>query len=203
MRCAVLVVAACLVMAGCSSSSDAAATGTQFQFVSPGGQSTILYDPPEDRSEVPPLEGDSLTEPGKRVSTADWRGEVVVLNVWGSWCGPCRVEADDLEQVYAETKDRGVRFLGVNVRDYDRSAAEDFQANFQVSYPSLYDPLGRSLLALKGFPRSVVPATIVLDREHRVAAIFLTALLAEDLLPVVRRIAEETAPTTTPVTATS
>lgn len=200
MRGVVLVVAACLAAAGCSSGSDAVATGSEFQFVSPGGQTVIRYDPPGNRGEVPAVEGESLSEPGVRLSTADWRGDVIVLNVWGSWCGPCRAEADDLERVYAETKDDGVRFLGINIRDYDRSAAGDFVANFQVGYPSLYDPPGRSMLALKGFPRSVVPATIILDREHRVAAVFLTALLADDLLPDVRRVAAEQP---APVSATS
>jgi thiol-disulfide isomerase/thioredoxin len=185
---AVLVV--CCAVAGCSSGSDAA-TGAEYQFVSPGGQTTIRYDPPSDRKKVPPLSGESLTEPGRTISTADYAGKVVLLNVWGSWCGPCRVEADDLERVHAATKDLGVRFFGINVRDENRCAAEDFVANFQVSYPSLYDPPGRSMLALKGFPRSVVPATIILDREHRVAVVFLTALLEDDLLPVVERIVAE------------
>ena len=84
MRGPVLVMAACLVAAGCSTGSDAVANGTQFQFVSPGGQTTILYDPPVDRGEVPALEGESLAEPGVLLSTADWAGDVIVLNVWGS-----------------------------------------------------------------------------------------------------------------------
>lgn len=180
-----------LVASSCSSGADAEDGG--YQFVSPGGEPTILYDPPATRGKVDALAGESLTEPGRQLSTADYTGDVVVLNVWGSWCPPCRVETDDLESAYTATKDLGVRFLGINVRDDNRSAAEDFVANHQVSYPSLYDPPGRSLLVLEGFPRSVVPATIVLDRQHRVAAVFLTALLEEDLLPVVRRIAEESA----------
>ncbi|EHR61520.1 MULTISPECIES: TlpA disulfide reductase family protein [Saccharomonospora] len=183
-----------VVASGCGP----ATTGSSFEFASPGGQTKIFYDPPEQRGAVQ-LSGESLTEPGRELSLSQYAGKVVVLNVWGSWCGPCRTEADDLETVYAKTKDSGVQFLGVNVRD-DRSAAQDFMTNFKVSYPSLYDPAGRSLLALKGFPRSVVPATIILDRKHRVAAVFLTALLESDLLPVVQRIAAEQPAASSPTT---
>lgn len=167
------------------------ATGSGFEFVAPGGQTRIFYDPPEQRGMVADMSGESLTERGRQLKLSDYAGKVVVLNVWGSWCGPCRAETGELEDVYAKTKESGVQFLGVNVRDEVRSAAEDFVANFKVSYPSFYDPAGRSLLALKGLPRNVVPATIILDRERRVAAVFLTALLEEDLLPVVQRVAAE------------
>jgi thiol-disulfide isomerase/thioredoxin len=192
-----------LVLGGCATGTDAVAVGGSFEFVSPGGQTIIFYDPPPERGTVSGVEGESLTEPGSRLSSADYLGDVVVLNVWGTWCGPCRAETDDLERVYTETKESGVQFLGINVRDEDRAAAEDFVTDYQVTYPSLYDPPGRSLLALKGFPRSVVPATIVLDREHRVAAVFLQALIEDDLLPVVERIAAEPRATETSVAETS
>ncbi|MGW5721462.1 TlpA disulfide reductase family protein [Amycolatopsis sp. NPDC003865] len=180
-----------LAVTGCSTGTDAVATGSGFEFVAPGGQTRIFYDPPEQRGMVADMSGESLTERGRQLKLSDYAGKVVVLNVWGSWCGPCRAETGELEDVYAKTKESGVQFLGVNVRDEVRSAAEDFVANFKVSYPSFYDPAGRSLLALKGLPRNVVPATIILDRERRVAAVFLTALLEEDLLPVVQRVAAE------------
>ncbi|WP_082860243.1 TlpA disulfide reductase family protein [Alloactinosynnema sp. L-07] len=179
-----------LAVTACSSGKDAVVTGSSFEFVAPGGQTKIFYDPPEQRGKIAEMVGDNLAEPGRELKLSDYAGEVVVLNVWASWCGPCRAEADDLERVYAQTKESGVQFLGVNARD-DRSAAQDFVTNFQVGYPSFYDPSGRTMLALKGFPRSVVPSTIILDRQHRVAAVFLIALLDSDLLPVVERIAAE------------
>jgi hypothetical protein len=81
--------------------------------------------------------------------------------------------------------------LGVDVRDESREAPQDFLRDREISYPSIFDPPGRSLLALRGVPRNVVPMTVVLDKRHRVANVFLTDLLAEDLLPVVRRLAAE------------
>lgn len=185
-----LVVVAMLLLAGCATGTDAVARGGTFEFVTPGGQTDIFYDPPDERGTVGELAGDSLTEPGITVSLERYRDQVVVLNVWGSWCGPCRSEADDLVRVANATAARGVQFVGINVRD-SRQAGADFARNFGLTYPSIFDPPGRTLFALGGAPRSVVPLTVVLDRRHRVAAVFLRELLDTDLLPVVERIATE------------
>jgi peroxiredoxin len=84
-----------------------------------------------------------------------------------------------------------VQVLGIDVRDDDRQAPQDFVRNRGLTYPSIYDPSGRSLLQLSGYPRNIVPSTIVLDKQHRVAAVFLRELLAQDLLPTVQRLAAE------------
>ncbi|WP_237720357.1 TlpA disulfide reductase family protein [Rhodococcus opacus] len=184
--------AAVLGAAGCASGSDAVAQGGTFDFVAPGGQTDILYDPPESRGKVGPLSGPDLMADGRAVSLSDYAGQVVVINLWGQWCAPCRSEADDLEQAYEATKDLGVQFLGINVRDPQRDKAQDFVIDNRMSYPSIYDPPMRTLIALGGsYPTSVIPSTLVLDRQHRVAAVFLRALLAEDLLPVIERLAAQ------------
>lgn len=188
LACVALVAA----LTGCSTGSDAVASGGTFEFVSPGGKTTILYDPPSSRGTIGGLSGEDLMTEGKTVSVQDFPGKVVVLNLWGQWCGPCRAEAPALEQVYESTKDSGVVFLGINVRDPQRDKAQDFVTDNKIGYPSIYDPSMRTLLALGGnFPTSVIPTTLVLDRDHRVAAVFLKSLLAEDLQPVVARVAAE------------
>jgi thiol-disulfide isomerase/thioredoxin len=187
---AVPLLAAVLVLAGCATGSDAVARGGQFDFVSPGGQTRILYDPPGQRGAVRGVSGDSLLEPGRTIGVDDYAGKVVVLNLWGSWCGPCRAEADDLQRVATATASSGVQLLGIDLRD-DRAAAADFVRDRGLGWPSIFDPPGRALLALHGYPRNVVPSTVVLDRQHRVAAIFLVELLDGDLLPVVQRVAAE------------
>ena len=88
----------------------------------------------------------------------------VIVDFWAPWCGPCRGEADALEQVAEASAPRGVQLLGVDVRD-DRDAAADFVRDRGVSYPSIFDPPGRSLLALRGYPRNAVPSTIVLSDD--------------------------------------
>jgi len=189
-RAVVVTLLGALAVAGCSTGSDAVAQGGTFEFVSPGGKTDLFYDPPQVRGTVSGLTGPDLRE-DRPVHLSDFAGKVVVINVWGSWCGPCRTETPELEKVFDETEPLGVAFLGIDVRD-NRTAAIDFVTDRKVRYPSIFDPSMRSLIALgKGYPTSVVPTTLVLDRQHRVAAVFLRALLAEDLRPVVQRIAHE------------
>lgn len=185
------VAAVVVGVAGCSTGSDAVATGGTFQFVSPGGKTQIFYDPPESRGTIGALAGPDLMIDGKTTALADYPDKVVVLNLWGSWCGPCRAEASQLEKVFAATRHSGVQFIGIDVRD-QKQAARDFVIDFKVSYPSIWDPEMRTVIALGGhYPTSVIPSTLVLDRKHRVAAVFLQALLVEDLQPVVDRVAAE------------
>ena len=138
------------------------------------------------------MRGPSLTDPAKTLSLEDFSGQVVVINVWGQWCGPCRSEISELEKVYEQTKAQGVGFLGIDVRDNNRQAAVDFVVDHKVTFPSIYDPAMRTMIAFGGkYPTTVIPSTLVLDRQHRVAAVFLRELLAEDLKPVVERLAKE------------
>lgn len=179
------------LLAGCTGR-DAVAQGGTFEFVSPGGKTDIYYDPPSSRGRPGPLSGPDLADPARTLSLDDFTGRVVVVNVWGQWCGPCRAEIGQLQRVHDATRDDGVSFLGVDVRDNSRRAALDFVDDRHVTYPSIYDPAMRTLIAFGGkYPTTVIPSTLVLDRRHRVAAVFLRELLAQDLQPVVERVAHE------------
>ncbi|MBW0090524.1 TlpA family protein disulfide reductase [Pseudonocardia sp. KRD-184] len=182
-----------LLVAGCSYASpsgDAPSQAREFTFVAPGGQTRIFYDPPAQRGAVTGLSGESLLEPGATIGLEDFPGQVVVLNIWGAWCGPCREEMPGLQQIHEQMQPSGVTLLGIDIRD-DADAARDFMRDRGITYPSIFDNPARSLTALRGFPRNTVPSTIVLDRQHRVAAVFLTAVRVSELLPVVQRIAAE------------
>jgi thiol-disulfide isomerase/thioredoxin len=184
--------AAIVALAGCSTGHDAVAQGGTFEFVAPGGKTDIFYDPPEKRGRPGKLEGPGLMDATKTISLDDFTGKVVVVNVWGQWCGPCRTEITQLQKVYDATRAQGVAFLGVDVRDNNRDAAKDFIVDRKVTFPSIYDPPMRTMIAFGGrYPTTVIPSTVVLDRQHRVAAVFLRELLAEDLQPVVERLAGE------------
>ena len=129
-----------LALAGCSTGTDAVAQGGTFEFVAPGGKTDIFYDPPESRGRPGPLSGPDLMDPAKTISLDDFAGKVVVINVWGQWCGPCRTEITQLQKVYDATRAKGVAFLGIDVRDNNREAATDFIVDRKITFPSIYDP---------------------------------------------------------------
>ncbi|MGC4851941.1 TlpA family protein disulfide reductase [Micromonospora sp. DT4] len=174
-----LAAVAAVALVGCTSSKSQEKTCST---TSDG----IIECAPDQRSAPPKLAGELLT--GGTYDVSEARGQVVVVNFWGSWCPPCRAEADDLEAVYQATKNAGVSFLGVSVQD-SRDKAKAFEQG-RVTYPSLFDPPSKLALALD-IPPNTVPATVVLDREGRIAAVIRAAVTQEGLQPIVERIAAE------------
>ncbi|MFH9734765.1 TlpA family protein disulfide reductase [Streptomyces sp. NPDC017260] len=134
-----------------------------------------------ERADAPDLSGETVD--GGQLDVDDYKGKVVVLNVWGSWCPPCRAEAKNFEKVYQDVKDQGVQFVGINTRDTSTGPARAFEEEFGVSYPSLYDPTGKLMLRFeKGtLNPQAIPSTLVIDREGKVAARTLQALSEEKL----------------------
>ena len=155
--------------------------GGTFEFHTPGGQTEIFYDESE-RRPIANLRGPSLMNEDETLSLDDFAGEVVVLNSWGQWCAPCRAEVDDLQRAHEELRESGGTVLGINVRDYNQTISQDFVKDNGVEYPSIYDPPFRSAAALGGIPTSVVPTTIILDKQHRPAAVFLREVTDQDIL---------------------
>ncbi|WP_261369775.1 TlpA disulfide reductase family protein [Corynebacterium sanguinis] len=170
--------AAVLLVAGCAAPDN----GATFSFHSPGGQVEIFYDEAE-RAPLSNVGGESLMEPGEQINLSDYEGKIVVLNAWGQWCAPCRAEVDDLQAVHEALGDQGT-VLGINVRDYNPDIARDFVIDNGVTYPSIYDPPFKTAASLGGVPSSVIPTTVVLDKQHRPAAVFLREVTADDVLAV-------------------
>ncbi|MFI7190069.1 TlpA family protein disulfide reductase [Nocardia nova] len=188
--------AALLIVAGCGTTDKIApprsgevSHGT-FDFVSSGADPAHFYNPPASRGTIGDLSGPDVVGGGP-VHVSDFPGKVVVVNLWGSWCAPCRAEIPGLQQVFAQTQAADVRFLGVDVRDM-RSAATAFLSDQAATYPSIFDPDMTSVGALGAhYPTSVVPTTVVLDRRHRVAAVFIEPLRPEVLMPTLQRLVAE------------
>ncbi|HEX5995633.1 MAG TPA: redoxin domain-containing protein [Jiangellales bacterium] len=164
-----VMVGAALAVAGCSDgqvqrSEDAAQIG----YIEGSSVTTI---PPGEREPAPEFGGPVLGEDGGEFTLADARGEIVVLNVWGSWCPPCRKEAPALQSVHEELAGDGVRFVGVNTRDYNTTDALRFEEEFGITYPSVVDTDGRRLLAFRDtLPPNAIPTTLVIDRTGNLAA---------------------------------
>ncbi|MGC5172679.1 TlpA family protein disulfide reductase [Microbacterium sp. DT81.1] len=118
-----------------------------------------------------PVEFAGVTETGERFSSADVAGDVVVVNFWYAACGPCRVEAEDLESVWQEYQGQNVSFVGVNTLD-QADTAQAFAETYGITYPSIIDVNeGSAKLAFAGAtPINATPTTLVLDATGRVAA---------------------------------
>lgn len=193
---AVLAAAAiALPLAGCSQDADkaqnAVATGGNFEFITPGGEKVINYEESE-RKPLRTFSGEDVRDRDKTISLEDYEGEIVVLNSWGQWCAPCRAEADDLQEIHTELQKRNLgTVLGINVRDYNPQVSNDFLEDNGLEYPSIYDPPFKTAAALGGVPTSVVPTTIVLDKQHRPATVFLRSITAQDVMDVVDKLEKE------------
>ncbi|MFJ3586195.1 TlpA family protein disulfide reductase [Streptomyces sp. NPDC090127] len=170
------ILSAAVALSACGSDSNGKSGGgggTNF-VTNTGGISTVAKG---ERTAPRTIAGETLE--GEKLDVADLKGKVVVLNAWGSWCGPCRAEAPHFAKVADAFKDKDVAFVGLNTRDPNKQQALNFEEEYEVSYPSLYDPAGKVIL--NGFPKGTlnlqaIPSTVVLDKDGKIAARALMAL---------------------------
>jgi thiol-disulfide isomerase/thioredoxin len=172
--------AGALTLTACEDGAKSSGAGGGNYVTGPSGISTVAKG---ERTAAPKLDGETVD--GKTLDTTELKGKVVVLNVWGSWCPPCRAEAPSFAKVSQELADAGkpVAFVGINTRDTSKQNAAAFEADFKITYPSLYDPSGKLLLR---FPAgslnpNAIPSTIVLDKQGRIAARTLVAINEQQL----------------------
>jgi len=180
----------CLSLAGCSDSGDdARVTGAQGYVAAEDG--TVLVVAPDEREPAPGLSGELVG--GGSFAASDIPGDaVVVVNVWGSWCAPCRAEAATLETVYRDVRDQNVLFVGLNTRDKPAQALA-FLDRFDVTYPNLDDnDAGLQLAFRDSLPSAAIPTTWVIDREGRVAARALSGLTEARLRGMLDSVLAET-----------
>ena len=184
----VLSLAVLVGVVGCSGD-DVGSLDEQYEFTgaTPAGQ--VI--PSSDRADAPSFDGELLD--GTPFASAELAGDVAVINFWGSWCAPCRVETPDLQAVYADVVGEGVQFLGVDVKD-QRQLGAAFLSEVGAEYPSLFDPRGEVALAFRGFPANVVPSTVLLDAEGRVAAVYTGAITGDDLRSALASLMQEAGP---------
>jgi thiol-disulfide isomerase/thioredoxin len=120
------------------------------------------------RLDAPAVTGVTLT--GQKLTLAAFRGSVLVLNFWGSWCAPCRAEAPALGTLARQLAASGVRFMGIDIRDEPQAALAFMQA-FRIGYPSLNDPTDEIALQFQNtVPPAAIPTTLVIDRTGKIAA---------------------------------
>ncbi len=170
------------LLAGCSSSGTGSNGSGGSGYVA--GQGAITSLPVSQRKRPGPVSGTTLD--GKHVSLSDYRGKVVVLNVWGSWCSPCRAEAPTLVAAAHHLSGKGVVFLGINTRDPNEATARAFVRHFHVPYQNIFDQDGSALLAFRGtLPPNAIPSTVVIDPQGRVSGSVLGEVDATTLRDLV------------------
>lgn len=187
-----MTLAGALTLTACGDSGGSKASGSAGGNYVTGtnGVSTVAK---ADRTDAPKLDGETVD--GKTLDTTTLKGKVVVLNVWGSWCPPCRAEAPNFAKVSKEMADAGkdVAFVGINTRDNSKQNAASFEETYGITYPSFFDPDGKQILR---FPKGAlnpqaIPSTIVLDKDGRIAARTLAAVNEEQLRSMIEPVLAE------------
>ena len=171
-------------LSACGQTSGSTASETAYVA---GDGSTVLIEPAQ-RHDPIELQGTTLDD--KSLNIADWRGHVVVVNLWASWCGPCRAEAADLAKVYTQFKSQKVEFLGLNTRD-GKAAAIAFAKRFDTGYPSVMDEDGTLTLAFGNLGPAATPSTLILDTQGRIAVRILGPVDESQLRVVLEAVLEE------------
>jgi thiol-disulfide isomerase/thioredoxin len=174
------------LLTGCASTGTQDGTGGGNRFIA-GDGSVQVFEKAERKA---PVQAAGATLDGERFAMSENRSKVTVVNFWASWCAPCRGEAPSLQQVHNETKDQGVRFVGVAFKD-GKANARAFERKFKITYPSLFDADGQLTLAFREVPPNAIPTTLVLDRQGRVAARVIGATTYSKLRPLVTQILQE------------
>lgn len=175
------------LLAACGSPSPKTNDGG---YISGNGGITRLE--PGDREELLEVSGDDLD--GNPISSKQFLGKVLVINVWGSWCPPCRVEQPILSRLSTELKPDGVEFLGIAIRE-SAAASKAFTASRNVPYPSIGDADAQLLVFAKSLPAIAVPTTYVIDRQGRVATRLLDKATYSTLKGLIEDVAAEPDPT--------
>lgn len=185
---AVVLLLGASALVGCGAEEESAVGTAEAQaFVA--GDGTVVALPPSERSPAPDLVAPTLD--GGEFSLADQQGKVVVLNVWASWCAPCRSEAPELAEVYQDSDPDEVQFVGLATRDSEATAAA-FVRKSELDYPHVLDTDGSlQLLFRDTLPPQAIPSTLVIDKEGRVAGRALGEVSAPTLRAMIEPLLDE------------
>ncbi len=161
--------------------------GGEFRFVTASQPGHVYAE--ADRKPVGAVTGTLIG--GGAFSLAADKGKVVVINFWATWCGPCKTETPQLDALYRQLQPQGVDFVGVDVKEVSRDAGQSFITDNKISYPILWDEPGKTALQLGHVPSTSLPFTVVIDKQQRVAAVYLHVLTPGDLTPVLTSLVAE------------
>ena len=126
---------------------------------------------------APDFELNSMDEDRKKYKLSDLEGKVVILNFWATWCGPCRMEIPDFNELYAENKDNGLIILGISTDDTRRGLA-NFLKSYKVEYPILYGSNKQiSKISNEYGGINALPTSIIIGKNGEIKRIYPSAIL--------------------------
>ena len=178
------LVVAVLLAAGCSGITSSSAGDPPGSVDSPGFSRIAI----SDRSLAPDLSGTTLQ--GSNFALGDVAGDLVVVNIWASWCEPCRTESPVLARLERQLAAKKVRFVGIDETDTTTSATR-FVASTGARYPQLVDSDGALLRRLPLLPQKGIPSTLILDRHHRMAARVIGPVTGAEIQTLVSELLQE------------
>ena len=177
-----LVLATALLGSACSGGTDAVdqSAGGQYRYVGATPKGKTIAE--AKRKPAGAATGTLLGGGGWTLNSL--KGQVVVLNYWATWCAPCRIETPNLQKVYTAWKPKGVTFVGIDVKEANRSPVQAFVKDNAVTYPIVFDEGAKTALQIGHLPLQGLPNTVVIDKQGRVAAVYVGNVLPADLEPV-------------------
>ena len=185
--CGVALAAALLALTGCTG--DGTSPAADVRYLDAGKRISAYA--PDARKPAPVLAGQTVD--GGSFDLAAQRGKIVVINVWATWCSPCRKETPDLVSRAKALGPEGVAFVGISTRDEDANAVA-FQKRYRVPYPSLSDHDGELVAAFSGtVPLSAPPSTVVIDRAGRIAGVAVGPVTEDQVTAMVEPVLAEPA----------
>ena len=128
------------------------------------------------------------SENGKDVKLSDFKGKVIVLNFWATWCGPCKRELPSLSQLSTDLKNKNFKMIGVSVDD-DQATVDNFLRSNNLSYTILHEPnkLVAKYMEVAGVADNVIPQTFIIDKNGKIVESLIGSRSKEDFMTIINK----------------
>ncbi len=130
----------------------------------------------------------SWVENGKEKKLSDYKGKVILLNFWATWCGPCKKELPDLSKLSTELEDKDFKLIGISV-DEQSAAVDNFLRSNQLSYTVLHEPneLVMKYMSVSGQNDNVIPQTYIIDKKGKIVETLIGSRSKDDFMKILNK----------------